>query len=395
MTVPLRRGHGAVAPPAPGLVAYSPRPPPGRWDGATPLVPPRGFHPLYELTRARVLEFLRQPEAVFWVFGFPVVMAVVLRLAFRAQPAEELPVAVVAAAGAGELARSLDASPRLAATVMPAREAGEALRTGRVDLVVRHAAREAAAASGREVPPLTYRYDPAREGGRTARLEADAVLQQAAGRGDRFASRDELASEPGARYIDFVVPGLIGLNLMGSGMWGIGFVVVQMRAQKLLRRFGVTPMSRFDFMASLMLSRLVFLVLEMALLVAFGWLAFDVAVHGSLLDLTLASLLGSLAFTGIALLTAARAKTLESANGIMNFVMVPMWLLSGSFFSYERFPEALQPAIRALPLTAINDALRSVMNEGRPLAASWLELLVLAAWTVVSFAVALKIFRWQ
>ena len=269
--------------------------------------------------------------------------------------------------------------------------AAEALRTGRVELTLGVVGPGQASAP----PGLTYRYDPARPAGRTARLEADAVLQRAAGRPDRLAARDQLVSEPGARYIDFVIPGLIGLNLMGSGIWGVGLVVVTMRTQKLLRRFAATPMSRFHFMASLMLSRLVFLVLEVAVLVIFGWLAFDVAVHGSLVDLVLVSLLGSLAFTGIALLTAARATTLEAANGIMNLVMVPMWLLSGSFFSYERFPDAVLPAIRALPLTAVNDALRAVMNEGRPLAASWVELLVLAAWTVVSFAVALRIFRWR
>jgi ABC-2 type transport system permease protein len=348
-------------------------------------------HPLYELTRARVVEFLRQPEAVFWVFGFPVVMAVVLGLAFRAQPAAELPVVVDAASvDAAEVAARLDASERLSATVMDGRAAAEALRTGKVELVLR---REGG--SGTANPAVEYLYDPARAAGRTARLEADVVLQAAAGRGDRLAGVDRPVSEPGARYIDFVIPGLIGLNLMGSGMWGVGFVVVTMRTQKLLRRFAATPMSHFDFMASLMLSRLVFLVMEVALLVVFGWLAFDVAVRGSILDLVVVSLLGSLAFTGIALLTAARAKTLESANGIMNLVMVPMWLLSGSFFSYERFPESLQPAIRALPLTATNDALRAVMNEGRPLAASWVELLVLAGWTVVSFAVARRIFRWQ
>jgi ABC-type multidrug transport system permease subunit len=154
-------------------------------------------------------------------------------------------------------------------------------------------------------------------------------------------------------------------------------------------------MRRGDFLLALMLSRLVFLVLEVALLVAFGWIAFDVAVHGSLLDLVIVSLLGSLAFTGIALLTAARAKTIETASGIMNLVMVPMWLLSGAFFSYERFPDALLPAIRALPLTAVNDALRLVMNEGQPLGATWPELLVLALWTLASFGAALKIFRWQ
>ena len=347
----------------------------------------RGPSPLVELTRARVVEFLRQPEAVFWVFGFPVLMAVVLGLAFRAQPVAELPVAVSAGAGAEELARTLDASPRLTATAMPPAEAAQALRVGRVDVVV-----SAAAGAG---PGILYRYDPARAEGRTARLEADLVLQRAAGRADPLAGREQLVSEPGARYIDFLIPGLIGLNLMGSGMWGIGFMVVQMRTSKLLRRFAVTPMRRSEFLLSLMLSRLVFLVLEVALLVAFGWIAFDVAVRGSLLDLVVVSLLGSLAFTGIALLTAARAKTIESASGIMNLVMVPMWLMSGSFFSTTRFPDALQPVIRALPLTALNDALRLVMNEGRPLGATWLELLNLAAWSVLSLVVAMKIFRWQ
>ena len=350
---------------------------------------------LAELTRARVVEFLRQPEAVFWVFGFPVLMAVVLGLAFRAQPVTELPLAVAAGPGAEELARRLDASERLAATVMPAAEAAHALRVGRVDVVVSGVPPQETQGAGAAGPSVSYRYDPARAEGRMARLEADLVLQRAAGRTDPLDGREQLVSEPGARYIDFLIPGLIGLNLMGSGMWGIGFMVVQMRTTKLMRRFAATPMRRSEFLLSLMLSRLVFLVLEVALLVAFGWIAFDVAVRGSLLDLTIVSLLGSLAFTGIALLTAARAKTIESASGIMNLVMVPMWLLSGAFFSYSRFPDALQPAIRALPLTALNDALRMVMNEGRPLGATWLELLNLAAWSVLSLAVALKIFRWQ
>jgi ABC-type multidrug transport system permease subunit len=352
------------------------------------------LQPLYELTRARLLEFLRQPEAVFWVFGFPVLMAVVLGLAFRSQPAAELPVAVDASsADAAALAAHLDASPHLVAEVLASHAAGEALRTGKVEIVVRREGGDPGAGGGASAPPVTYRYDPARPAGRTARLEVEAALRPAPAAG--AAPRDELVSEPGARYIDFVIPGLIGLNLMGSGIWGVGFVIVTMRTQKLLRRFAVTPMRRSDFLLSVMLSRLAFLVGEVALIVVFGWLAFGVVVHGSLVELTFVVLLGAVAFSGIALLTAARTRTLESANGVMNLVMVPMWLLSGSFFSYERFPEVLHPVIRALPLTACNDALRAVMNEGRPLAGCTVELLVLAAWTVVSFAVALRIFRWQ
>jgi ABC-type multidrug transport system permease subunit len=371
---------------APGLAGRAPAAS-GAGQEQPPSAARRSFGPLYELTRARVVEFLRQPEAIFWVFGFPVLMAVVLGLAFRAQPAEEVPVAVAAESrDAAELAHRLDASPRLAARLMGAEEAAQALRTGKVELVVRHDG---------EGTPLVYRLDPARPTSRAARLEVDQAVQQSAGRRDPLAVREETVSEPGARYIDFLLPGLIGLNLMGSGIWGIGFAVVTMRTSKLLRRFAATPMRRSDFLLSLMLSRLVFLTLELVLLVAFGWIAFDVAVHGSLLDLVVVALLGSLAFTGLALLTAARAKTIETASGIMNLVMVPMWLMSGSFFSYERFPDWLLPAIRALPLTALNDALRVVMNEGRPLAAAWPELLNLGLWTLVTFAVALKIFRWR
>jgi ABC-type multidrug transport system permease subunit len=228
-----------------------------------------------------------------------------------------------------------------------------------------------------------------------ARLRADDALERGLGRKDLAEIREEKVIEPGARYIDFLIPGLIGLNLMGSGMWGIGFAVVQARTKKLLKRFAATPMRRSHYLLSFMLSRLVFLVPEVAALVGFGWIVFQVEVRGSLIALTVVSLLGSFTFAGLGLLLAARTKTIEAVSGWMNFVMLPMWLLSGTFFSYSRFPEFLQPAIRALPLTALNDALRAVMNEGLALSQSWLEILVLCFWAGVSFVLALRLFRWQ
>jgi ABC-type multidrug transport system permease subunit len=107
------------------------------------------------------------------------------------------------------------------------------------------------------------------------------------------------------------------------------------------------------------------------------------------------TLLGALCFAGMGLLVVARAQTLEAASGLMNLVMVPMWLLSGVFFSSERFPSAVQPVIHALPLTGLNDALRGVMLEGQRLPAIAPELLLLSVWGAASFALALKIFRWQ
>jgi ABC-type multidrug transport system permease subunit len=347
-------------------------------------------HPLVELTRARILEFLREPEAVFWVFVFPVLLAFALGIAFRAKPPERTRVAVLAGTpAAARVVALLEGAAHLEVLAMPAAEAAEALRKGRVDVAV-----EAADADG-GAPSVTYRFDPTRTESRAARLAVDDALQRALGRGDAAAVREETVEEAGSRYVDFLIPGLVGLNLMGSGMWGLGFSVVVARTRKLLKRFAATPMRRTDYLLSYALSRLLFLVLEVAAVVVFGVVAFDVAVRGSLVSLAAVSLLGAAAFSGLGLLIAARTKTIEAASGWMNLVQLPMWLLSGSFFSYERFPAAVQPAIRALPLTALNDALRAVMNDGAPLVASWPELAVLLVWGGVSFVVAVKIFRWQ
>ncbi len=348
-------------------------------------------HPLVELTRARLLEFVREPEAVFWVFVFPVLLAVALGVAFRTRPPERLRAAVVRTGAAAErLASLLAASPDLALSFVTLDEAARALRTGKADVVV-----EGSAATGDGALAVTYRFDTTRPEGRAARLAVDDALQRALGRPDRLTAREERVAQPGNRYIDFLIPGLVGLNLMGSGMWGLGFAVVQARTRKLLKRFAATPMRRSHYLLSFMLSRLVGLVLEVAVVVGFGWLLFGVAVRGSLLSLAVVSLLGSLTFAGIGLLVAARPTTIEGVSGWMNLVQLPMWLLSGSFFSYERFPAAAHPFIRALPLTALNDALRAVINEGAPLAASWQAAAVMVAWGAVSFALALRLFRWQ
>jgi ABC-2 type transport system permease protein len=348
-------------------------------------------HPLLELTRARLLEFFREPEAVFWVFVFPVLLAVALGIAFRAQPPERTRVAVVAGPLAQRVATVLAADVSLLVTTATAEAAERELRDGEVDLVVRaEAAHTVASGLG-----ATYRFDPDRPEGQRARLAVEAALQRGLGRGDVAASHDEPVVEVGGRYVDFLIPGLIGLNLMGSGMWGLGFAIVQARVRKLLKRFAATPMRRSHFLLAFALSRLAMLVAEVVVLVGAGWLIFGVAVRGRILSLAAVALLGAATFAGLGLAVAARARTIEAVSGWMNLIQLPMWLLSGSFFAYSRFPAAIRPVIRALPLTALNDALRAVMNRGLALHTVWPELAVLAAWSVVSFAVALKTFRWQ
>jgi ABC-2 type transport system permease protein len=340
-------------------------------------------HPLWELTRARILEFIREPEAIFWVFIFPVLLALGLGIAFRNRPAESLRIAVQDAPGAAELAAALDTFPGLRALLLPPDQAHNELRTGKLTLVV--------------VPgdSVTYVFDPTRGEGQLARRVVDDAIQRAAGRVDPRSAAERHLTEPGSRYIDYLIPGLLGLNLMGSGMWGIGFNIVQARRKKLLKRLLATPMRKSHYLLSFGLSRFTFMILEVAALVGFGWLVFDVRVHGSILDLLIVSVVGSMTFAGLGLLTASRAQTIEGVSGIMNFVMLPMWIFSGVFFSYTRFPDTLHPFIQALPLTPVLDALRSVMIDGAPLSANLGRLGLAAAWGLLCFGAALKIFRWS
>lgn len=345
-------------------------------------------HPLHELTLARVLEFVRDPAALFWTFGFPVLLAVALGIAFRDAPPPELAVVVDAAHPEAEaVTAALEASDGLTAEALPTEAAREAVARGRAELMV--------TAPRSEPHAPSYYFDPAKPDARTARMLVDDALQRAAGRDDVLSPHDEPVTEEGGRYIDFLIPGLIGLNVLGSAMWGIGFAVVEARKRKLLKRLAATPMSRAQFLLSYMLSRLLFLTAEVAVLIGFGWLAFGVEVRGSWPALVVLSLFGTLALTGVAVLIAARPTSTEVASGWANLFSMPMWILSGAFFSYERFPEAMLPFIKALPLTALNDGLRAIMNEGQGLAAVLPQLAVLGAWGGIAFVIALRIFRWQ
>jgi len=338
-------------------------------------------HSLVQLTLVRFREFVREPEALFWVFAFPVLLAAGLGIAFRNRPASVLKVAAVGPA----LADALRHDSLLDVRLMAEAEALTALRTGKVALLV-----EPAANGG-----IVYRYDDTNPEGRSARMIADRTVQRAAGRTDPVGASDRLMREPGSRYIDFLIPGLLGMNLMGSAIWGMGFAIVDARRKKLMKRLIVTPMPRHYYLLSFVLSRLIMLVGEVGVLLGFGVLVFGVPARGSLVSLAALCVLGSLSFGALGLLIASRARTVEAASGLMNVTMMPMWILSGVFFSAQRFPDAVQPLIKALPLTAAIDALRANMLQGAGLAQVAPEAGVLAVWLVVCFVLALKLFRWR
>ncbi len=353
----------------------------------------RRHRPLGQLILARVREFYREPEALFWVYGFPILIVVALGIAFRNKPVEHIPVDVeqesaLPSPGVAFVQKALQADPLFEVKVHDPAACAQRLRTGKTQLVV--------------VPPADpegayrYQYDPQRPESTLARLQVDNALQRKAGRQEKLkVDPPKPVVEEGGRYIDFLVPGLLGMSLMGGGLWGVGFVTVDMRIRKVLKRFLATPMHKSDFLGAIILSRLLFLIPEMVVLLVFAWLAFDVVIRGSLLAVSALILLGAFTFAGIGLLVASRARTLEAVSGLMNLVMLPMWVLSGIFFSSERFPAAVQPFIKALPLTPLIDALRAVMLEGETLASQWPAVCILSAWAVGTFVLALRWFRWN
>lgn len=352
------------------------------------------YRPLYALYMSRLREFYRQPARLFWVYGFPIVLALSLGLATMSPSTPKIRADLVGGPAADGIKATIEAQnakrargePIIELTVNPESKARNRLRVGKTPLVV-----EAGTSDS-----VVYHYDPNRPEAPAARAAVDAALQRAAGRVDPVASSDDRTTEPGGRYIDFLIPGLIGQNTMGGGLWGVGFLIVNFRIGKLLKRFAATPMPRRDFLLAILGARLTFLIPDVLVMLGVGVFVFHMPVKGSFWLIGLIEVVGALAFAGIGLLIAARAQTTETVSGLMNLVMLPMWIFGGFLFSNETFPAAIQPFIKALPLTQLLIALRRVMLEGATLfeADILVALGILSAWAVVTFWLALRSFRW-
>jgi ABC-type multidrug transport system permease subunit len=335
---------------------------------------------LFQLAFVRVRLFFREPEAVFWIFAFPILLALGLSIAFRNRPAEVLPVAGTTM----QITEALNADKGLNAITLDVARGRKELATGQILLL-----------AIQQPGNVKFLFDDTNPDARTARLIADHALQKAVGQRESVETRNELNHEPGSRYIDFVIPGLLGMNLMSSAIWSIGFWIVEARQKKLLKRLIASPMPRWQYLASFVFWRLLLLPIEVGVFLGFSHFAFGVPARGSLWQLAMLCILASLTFSAIGLLIASRAKTMQAASGLMNLTMLPMWILSGVFFSASRFPKIVQPFIRALPLTAAIDTLRANMLQGTSLAYLLAPLSVLLAWLLVTFSLSLGIFRWR
>jgi ABC-type multidrug transport system permease subunit len=346
------------------------------------------YNPFVELYKARIREFFRQPSRLFWVYGFPLILAVILGLAFRGGGERPMLLDLVDKGGEStKVVGVLQALPKKFKIKQSDRETAlKRLKAGKTPLVVE---------AGAGPLEVNYHFDPTRPEAVATRSAVDDTLQRALGRKDVISPQDETVSEPGSRYIDFLIPGLLGMNAMGGGMWGVGFFLVNCRIGKLLKRFKATPMPRASFLGAILASRLTYLIPDVIVLMSLGLFAFGMPMRGSWLTLAVVELIGASAFAGLGLLIASRARTTEAVSGLMNMIMFPMWLFGGIFFSPDVYPDTMQPFIQVLPLTQLLIALRAVILEGVGLAGILFPLGVLAAWAVVTFSLALKLFRWD
>lgn len=337
---------------------------------------------LFELVRVRLLLFRREPEALFWVIVFPLLLAAVLGLAFRDRADPKVVAGVLGSPDGGDapLEQAADLDVRI---LHDRAEAERQLAAGILDILVDPG------------PPLTLRLDQGREGSERARLRVESALQRRAGRVDVLEIVVEEVREVGSRYVDWLFPGLIGMNLMGTGIWLVGLAVTDERRRRLTRRLLVTPVHRLSLLLAHLLARFVFLVLEVGVLLLFARLVLDIPFRGSVMAFALLSVGGGMSFAGLGILVGARPRTVEGVMGLMNVVMMPMWLGSGVFFSYHRFHAAMIPVVQVLPLTALNDGLRAVMLEGAGVVEILPRLAIVLAWGAASLALGLWIFRWR
>lgn len=340
---------------------------------------------LFQLCLSRLREFIRQPDVIFWTYGFPLLMLLAMGLAFRnTGPA---PIAIdVIGPRADAVATLLNKPPNRLAIVGDPIEWKKRLQSGKTSVVV---------VTSEEEGRFEFWSEPSRAESQLARATVEAALLRERSPASALQITDARLDEVGTRYIDFFVPGMLALNLMGGGLWGVGYVIVDMRIRKLLKRLMATPMKRWHFLLSVVIVRLLFSVCEVAVILLFSYFAFGVVCRGSLLELSVVMTIGGATFGGIGLLLASRVKSAQAIGGLMNLIMLPMWIVGGVFFSSERFPDQIQPVLKSLPFVAMVDSLRAIMMDGESIRTLAVPIAVMTVWGVVCTVIALKIFRWR
>jgi ABC-2 type transport system permease protein len=366
----------------------------------------RFFHPgqLRQLTVAYSKELLREPGVLFWGIIFPILMSLGLGIAFTKTQDIERSIAIVNPAGPissflpdkGEKLAAEDGEEAYKIRLMDENlgnttlffmpmtwdEAIAGLKRGTIGLILEET-------NGEKI----YHFDPSNTDAQLTYMKVSALFNS---RTIETGSGEEIQplTLRGTRYIDFLIPGLIAMNVMTSCLWGLGYGVIDKRSKKLMRRMVATPMKKSHFLFSLITVRFIMNFLESVLLFIFAWLVFDVVIQGNIPALILVFLAGNLAFSGLAVFISSRTANTEIGNGLINAIVFPLMVLSGIFFSYYNFPDWSIPFIRNLPLTLLADGIRSIFIEGAGMTHILFPSFLLILTGLIFFTLGLKVFKW-
>ena len=361
-------------------------------------------------------EIIREPGVLFWGILFPVLMALGLGIAFAKKSDVIRKIAIIESVSAdslqygnNSLGRFLHNSCETNSKVqegewkwkyvikdeklgnsiflfyeMNPEEAMMLLKRGTFNVLM-------SSGNGK----TEYHFDPMNSDAELTYLKISSIIGEGKILTVESSSEIRPLTVKGTRYIDFLVPGLIAMGVMMSCMWGISYGIIEKRSKKLLRRMVATPMKKSHFLIALISVRFTMNIIEALILLVFALTAFKMTIQGDILALLMIFIAGNLAFSGLAVLTSSHTANTEVGNGIINFVVTPMMVLSGIFFSYQNFPEWAIPVIRNLPLTMLADGMRSIFNEGAGFAQVIKPIIVLTATGIIFFGAGLKIFRWH
>jgi len=374
------------------------------------------FNQLWQLISALFREIIREPGVLFWGILFPILMSLGLGLAFTKKSdvirkvaiiniSDDSPIGSERSLVAGFLQNNCSKNTSTGSTAwqwkytikdeklgnsvflfynMKWDDAIRFLKRGTINILL----------LGKN-DSIEYHFDPMNPDAQLTYLKLSTIVGKGATQPVESSFQIKPLTVTGTRYIDFLVPGLIAMGVMMSSMWGISYGIIEKRSKKLLRRLVATPMKKSHFLIALIAVRIFMNFIESLVLFLFALIAFKMTIQGNISALILMFLAGNIAFAGIAVFVSSHTSNTEVGNGLINFVVFPMMVLSGIFFSYQNFPEWSLPVIKNLPLTMLTDGIRSIFNEGAGYHEVMLPIIILLAIGTLFFSVGLKIFKWH
>ncbi len=362
---------------------------------------------LLELILIHVKEIIREPGVIFWGVGFPVLISWGLGIAFTRSPETRKDIAMVNTLEDSRLMEFVNANTSEDWTLdslksfnlvfedevfgkntfrfIPLSEenALKGMKRGKYQVILESTK-----------DSIMYRMDPANPDARLLQLQLSEIFDKEDSVIQLTNARILPVDLQGTRYVDFLIPGLMGMTVMMACMWGISYTIIERRKGNMLRRMVATPMKKHNLLVAHMTARLTITFLETLILVLFARFYFDMQIQGSLIALFLVFLAGNIAFTGIAVLFSSRTSKTEIGNALINLVTMPMLILSGIFFSYQNFPEWTIPFIEKLPLTMMADSFRSIFNEGAGITDVLPDVLILGIGGSITLFAGIKVFKW-